>query len=282
MGTENKEKIRSTLKDIRYFVLGIVILYLIGCLILSLTLAFFKEWGLVERGANGIYFTLDNGSIELIDFYNVFNAPRVAFINLFIAYPVPIALLNLLLFVFFIRLTSYPEKDKKGEPQVNNNEKQERVDIKPAFVDFVILGLKGNTKEEVLSQIAKFAKDKGLVKSQQYLYDRLMEKERMGSTAIGNGIALPEACFIDISQRHVFILCRTESAVDFGSFDGKPVSVMLVFLCREKNELAKFEPVLKLVQLLKSDKYKDKFKEASTEYEIYCLLEEISLHKDTK
>ncbi|MFH0739236.1 MAG: PTS sugar transporter subunit IIA [Candidatus Omnitrophota bacterium] len=282
MGTENKEKIRSTFKDIRYFILGVIILYLIGCFILSLTLTFFKEWGLVDRGANGIYFTLDEGSTELIDFYNVFNAPRIAFINLFRAYPVPIVLLDLLLFILFIRLTSDSKKDKEGELQVNKNEKQESINIKSAFVDFVILDLKGNTKEEVLSQIAKFAKDKGLVKNRQYLYERLIEKERMGSTAIGNGIALPEACFIDLSQHHIFILCRTEAAVDFDSFDRKPVSIMLVFLCKEKNELAKFEPVLKLVQLLKSDKYKDKFKEASTEYEVYSLLEEMSLHKDSE
>jgi PTS system nitrogen regulatory IIA component len=280
MAAQNQTKIRLIAKDARYFIFGILILYLIGCFILSLTLWFFKEWGLVDRGANGVYFTLDDSSIELIDFYNVFNTPRLTYLHLFRGHPVFTCLLSLLLFLALIRITSYFKKGKEAIALVDKKEKQECAKLKPAFFDFVILNLVGSTKEEVFFAISKFAKGKGLVKNQQYLYERLLEKERMGSTAIGGGIALPEACFIEMSQHHALILCRAKAGVDFDSFDGKPVYIMPVFLCTEKNDLSWLEPILQLVNLLKSDKYKDRFMEVSTEYEMYQLLEKVSLQKD--
>jgi PTS system nitrogen regulatory IIA component len=280
MTAQNQTKISLIAKDARYFIFGILILYLIGCFILSLTLWFFKEWGLVDRGANGVYFTLDDSSAELIDFYNVFNTPRLTYFHLFRGHPVLTCLWSLLLFWALIKATSYSKKKKEAIAPADIKENQEYVKPKPAFVDFVILNLAGSTKEEVLSLISKFAKEKGLVKNQQYLCDILLEKERMGSTAIGGGIALPEACFIEMSQHHAFILCRVKAGVDFDSFDGKPVYIMLVFLCTEKNDLPEFKLILKLLNLLKSDKYREQFMEVSTEYEMYQLLEKISLQKD--
>ncbi len=278
MVVKNQDKVRSTTRDLRYFVFGILILYLLGCFILSLTLEFFKEWGLVDRGANGVYFTLDDSNIELIDFYNVFNVLRLIYLNLFRAYPVFILLLSVLLFLAFIWATSYSRKRKEVKTEDSQTGKQVDFGLRPSIVDFVILHLAGSTKEEVLSGLSRFAKEKGLIKNQQYLYERFLEKERMGSSAIGNGIALPEACFLEMSQHHATILCRTD-AVDFDSFDGKPVSIILAFLCTEKKDISKFESMLRLVNSLKSDKYRDKFMEIDTEGEMYCLLEEISLQK---
>jgi mannitol/fructose-specific phosphotransferase system IIA component (Ntr-type) len=276
MATENRTKIKSTARDIRYFIFGLFILYLLGCCILYLTLSFFQEWGLVGRGVNGIYFTLDDSSIELIDFYNVFSAPRLAYTGSLKAHPIITLFSSLLLFLVFIRVTSYFNKEKEIEVIGDKGVGQGQVKLKPDFVDFVIMGLKGSTKEEAFIEISKFAEKKGLVKNQRYLYERLMEKERMGSSAIGNGIALPEACFIDTAQGDAFILCRAQEELDFDALDGKPVSILFVFLCREKNDLSKSSPILRLMNTLKLEKYRSKFMEANTEYEMYQLLEEMA------
>ena len=83
-----------------------------------------------------------------------------------------------------------------------------------------------------------------------------------------------------MSRDQAFILCRAEKGLDFDSFDEKLVSILFVFLSREKNDLSKSKPILRLMDALKTDKYGGKFMEVSTEYQMYLLLEEISKDKD--
>ena len=64
------------------------------------------------------------------------------------------------------------------------------------IVDSIILDLAGKTKEEVLFNIVKFAKQKKLIKDEQLIYKKFLNREQLGTTAIGQGVALPEACWI--------------------------------------------------------------------------------------
>ena len=138
---------------------------------------------------------------------------------------------------------------------------------------FVILGLKGISREEVLSNMASFVKQQGLVKEAPIPYDHFIKREKQGTTAIGNGIALPEACWIKMSLPYAFILCRLNKPINFNSLDGAPVRIILASLGRDKDDLARYKPMAKITRLLKSKKLKNKFLEASSVEEINNLLE---------
>lgn len=141
---------------------------------------------------------------------------------------------------------------------------------------FVFLGLGGKTREEVLFNVACLAKKLGLINNENILYEELIEKEKSSSTAIGFGVAVPEAYRIARNHSYAFILCRLKNPVDFKSRYKKPVRVILLFLGSRKADLLRFKAILYLSTLLKSAKYRSRLMKAKEANEVYELLKEIS------
>ena len=137
------------------------------------------------------------------------------------------------------------------------------------IVDSIILDLEGKTKEGVLLNIAKFAKQKKLIKDEQCIYRKFLKREQLGTTAIGQRVALPEACWIAISRPYAFILCRTKGPVDFNSLDGKPVRIILASLGRDKADLTRLKPMAKLARLFKNSEFRDSFLNVRNTDDIY-------------
>jgi len=139
------------------------------------------------------------------------------------------------------------------------------------IADSIILDLAGKTKEEVLLNISKFAKQEKLIKDEQLIYRKFLEREQLGTTAIGKGVALPEACWIAMSRPYAFILCRTKKPVNFNSLDGKPVRIILVSLGRDKADLTRLKPLAKLARLLKNSEFRDSFLNVKNIDNVYSL-----------
>jgi nitrogen PTS system EIIA component len=93
---------------------------------------------------------------------------------------------------------------------------------------YVLLGVDALTKERALEEIARFiAKRRGLVETE--VHAGLVEREKIGSTGLGFGIAIPHARVKGLS-RPVAAFVRTRFPISFGAPDDKPVSDMLVLL----------------------------------------------------
>jgi mannitol/fructose-specific phosphotransferase system IIA component (Ntr-type) len=143
---------------------------------------------------------------------------------------------------------------------------------------FIVLDLKGRSRDEILSNIALFAKRHGLIQNEQMLYKEFLEREKQGTTAIGNGVALPEACWIQMSRPYAFILCRTKELVSFNSLDGEPVRIVLASLGRDRDDLSRLKPMSYLVRLLKSPASRSKLIYATSESEVIELFKK---HQNT-
>ena len=143
--------------------------------------------------------------------------------------------------------------------------------IKQEFTDLVLLDVKGKTREELLLNIVKFAKNENLISDVQIAYNKFLDREKLGTTAIGNGLALPEACWIEMGRPYAFILCRAEEEVEFNSLDGKPVRIILASFGRDKDDLSRLKPMLNLTKLLKSERFRCDFLKAKDIKEIYDL-----------
>jgi mannitol/fructose-specific phosphotransferase system IIA component (Ntr-type) len=143
---------------------------------------------------------------------------------------------------------------------------------------FITLDLKGRYKNEILLNIALFAKRQGLIQDEKMLYKKFLKREKQGTTAIGNGVALPEACWIQMSRPYAFILCRTKEPVSFNSLDGEPVRIVLASLGRDRNDLSRLKPMSYLVRLFKSAASRSKLIRATSEREVVALLKK---HQNT-
>jgi len=93
----------------------------------------------------------------------------------------------------------------------------------------VILDLKGQEKEAVLSEMMDTLNSAGRLKDAKQALKDVLARERQGSTAIAGGLALPHAITSGVSQP-VLLFGRSASGVDFKSVDEKPSTLILLFL----------------------------------------------------
>jgi nitrogen PTS system EIIA component len=94
--------------------------------------------------------------------------------------------------------------------------------------DQVIIGLDVADKSELLSELAKRASGSAEVAADLIL-KALTAREALGSTGIGQGIAIPHAC-IEGLRRPFGFFARLEHPIDFQSIDGEPVDLVFLLL----------------------------------------------------
>ena len=94
--------------------------------------------------------------------------------------------------------------------------------------DQIMVGVAGSSKKQLIEQLTERAAElTGLCR--RSLFEIVMRRERLGSTAIGNGIAIPHAVHQDLT-RTVGIIAVLTSPVDFDAQDCKPVDIVCLVI----------------------------------------------------
>ena len=91
----------------------------------------------------------------------------------------------------------------------------------------------GSSKKRVLENIAHFICEDFPNMSPNQLFDSLIARERLGSTGLGLGMAIPH-CRIKDCSSIIGSLVKLEQAIDFDAIDGQPVDVLFVLLVPEQ------------------------------------------------
>lgn len=95
--------------------------------------------------------------------------------------------------------------------------------------DLIFPDLPAADRAEVLRSFARRLAERGLVHDADALFEKLWEREQLGSTAIGGGIAIPH-CKVDRLKSGVVSLGRVPAGVDFGAVDGQPVRLFFLVI----------------------------------------------------
>jgi PTS system nitrogen regulatory IIA component len=95
--------------------------------------------------------------------------------------------------------------------------------------DLIFPDLPATDRAQVLRAFAERIAGQGLVNDPETLFQRLWEREQLGSTAIGGGIAIPH-CKVDRLTGGVVAIGRVEAGVDFGAADGQPVRLFFLVI----------------------------------------------------
>lgn len=97
-----------------------------------------------------------------------------------------------------------------------------------AHPDRVIAGLKAGSKKQILSELSRVAAEVAGLHERQ-IFDVLVERERLGSTGLGNGIAIPHGRIQGLTRVYEFF-ARVQSPVDFEALDNQPVDLVYLLL----------------------------------------------------
>ena len=84
--------------------------------------------------------------------------------------------------------------------------------------DSIIANLVGTNKEEVLNEVTDFLLNKEIIKDKQVLLHTLIEREKLGSTGIGENVAIPHGKSDELSKV-VMVFARSLKGLDFESLD---------------------------------------------------------------
>ena len=97
--------------------------------------------------------------------------------------------------------------------------------------DAVIVGLKAKSKKQAIQELAARAAElTGL--SEREIFDTLLQRERLGSTGVGHGIAIPHGKLIRL-DRLVGLFAKLDKPMDFDSLDDEPVDLVFLLLAPE-------------------------------------------------
>jgi fructose-specific phosphotransferase system IIA component len=113
------------------------------------------------------------------------------------------------------------------------------------------------TREDALRRIIHEAAAKGLIKDEGNLFAKLMERENIQTTAVGDGIAIPH-CFTDEISDLVIIVARAPGGLEFDSFDGKPTKVVFLLMGNRQEHSLHLKALARIARLIKGTEFIEK------------------------
>ncbi len=100
--------------------------------------------------------------------------------------------------------------------------------------DMIIAELESQDREGVLKEMVVFLKKKNKIAKDKELFEKLIQREKLGSTAIGEGVAIPH-CKMKGVKNPVVMLAVSKKSVDYQSLDGKPTYVFFLVVSSPDN-----------------------------------------------
>lgn len=138
--------------------------------------------------------------------------------------------------------------------------------------DAVLACVKASGKKALLAELA--AKAAALFKlDERRLFDRLLERERLGSTGIGGGIAIPHGRMAALAKP-MGLFARLGTPVDFDSIDERPVDTVFLLLAPEGAGADHLKALARVSRLLRDRGLVDKLRATDSADALYALLVE--------
>jgi mannitol/fructose-specific phosphotransferase system IIA component (Ntr-type) len=98
----------------------------------------------------------------------------------------------------------------------------------------IVLDMKSKDREGILKEMVDFLKKKELIEREKELYEKLLQREQLGSTAIGDGVAIPH-CKWKGTKNPVVLLALSKAGIDFHSLDGNPSFIFFLVVSSPDN-----------------------------------------------
>ena len=137
-------------------------------------------------------------------------------------------------------------------------------------LDAIIPALKVNSKKQALQEIAaKAAQLSG--QNERIIFETLLQREKLGSTGVGNGIAIPHGKLPKLA-RLFGLFARLDRPVDFEALDGQPVDLVFLLLAPEGAGADHLKALARVARMLRDPEVARKLRESRDVEAIYSVL----------
>jgi len=136
--------------------------------------------------------------------------------------------------------------------------------------DAVLDNVQATSKRELIQVLSsKIANISGL--DERVIFDAVWERENLGSTGYGDGVAFPHARIEGLDKVSA-MFARLDEAVDFDSLDSKPVDLVFLLISPENSGADHLTALATLSRVLKTEGACEKLRKARSVDEIYTIL----------
>jgi PTS system nitrogen regulatory IIA component len=138
--------------------------------------------------------------------------------------------------------------------------------------DSVVSSLKAKTKKQLLQDLSvRAARLTGL--QERDIFDVLLQRERLGSTGLGHGIAIPHGKLQGL-KRIAGIFARLAEPIEFDAVDGEPVDIVFLLLAPEGAGADHLKALARISRLLREGSAVEKLRASRDAAALYAVLTE--------
>lgn len=139
-------------------------------------------------------------------------------------------------------------------------------------VDAVVPALKATSKKQALQDLARRAADITHL-NERTIFDVLMERERLGTTGVGNGIAIPHGKLPNLPRLYG-LFARLDRPIDFQAIDDQPVDLIFLLLAPESAGADHLKALARVSRLLRDKAACEKLRGTADAEALFALLTE--------
>ena len=149
------------------------------------------------------------------------------------------------------------------------------------FSDFlpptqVVYNLKSSTKIQALEELLTVLEKKNLIKNKEPILTRIIDRERLDSTAIGHGVALPHAR-VNTGGDMTVVVGRSQKGIEFDAIDNKKVHIIILVVWNPSIPGLFNHLFAGLAQFLSEEEFRKRLFNAANRADLYKILSEIVL-----
>ena len=137
--------------------------------------------------------------------------------------------------------------------------------------ELILPELGSSQKLDVLNELASHLAERHEGVNREDLVKVLIERERLASTAIGEGIAIPHGK-LDTIGKLVACVGRAQKGVDFDSMDGRPTHLFFVLVAPENSTGVHLKALARISRLFKDTEFRTRLMAARDAHEMYKII----------
>lgn len=137
--------------------------------------------------------------------------------------------------------------------------------------NFIELELDAATKQDAIERLSNMLSCSGKVSDQTHFVKAVLEREKLGSTAIGAGIAIPHARANTVNEVSI-AFARSRRGIDFNSVDGDPVHLIFLLAAPVESGSLYLKLLARISRLLRYQDLLDELKQAKTKEDVVKII----------
>ena len=135
------------------------------------------------------------------------------------------------------------------------------------------MDFQGSSKSEIIRNLVVLLSKTTEIENSEKIVEMLEERERLKTTGIGSGIAIPHCKSLEVDKVHI-VIGISKTGIDFESLDNKPAHLFFLLVAPEKGGAEHLKASAKIVRLFRDEDFQKQLLDLSSSLEVLKLIAE--------